>query len=106
MQIFISKETDDLVQAFEADDVGLLKAPSGDYYNYMVATNTVKGYGDVVISDGIGRMVPINTEHLGMLIDALSAIYSTMEEHTAANAAAAAFENVLDSDGVIVYEPW
>ena len=60
-------------------DEGLYEHDGDLYYNMVEIGTNPGGIDDFVISDAIGRSVPISTEHLDSLIAALNSIKSYME---------------------------
>lgn len=69
MQIFIGEVSEQDVEMFGTD--GLFEN-RGQYYSLMVEYGTNPGgLEDVMISDGIGRSVPVSVDHLFQLCKAL-----------------------------------
>ena len=60
-------------------DEGLFEY-SGDYYYNMVEFGTnPSGDEDLVISDSVGRLVPVSIDHMGTLIEVLQDIQETLD---------------------------
>jgi hypothetical protein len=60
-------------------DEGLYEHDGELFYNMVEIGTNPGGIEDFVISDAIGRKVPVSTEHLGALINALTDIQTHLE---------------------------
>lgn len=60
-------------------DEGLFEHDGDLFYHQVEIGTNPGGIEDLVISDGIGRSVPVSTEHLHELINALTSIQNYLE---------------------------
>lgn len=82
-------------------DEGLFEHDGDLFYNMVEIGTNPGGIEDFVISDAIGRKVPVSTEHLGQLINALTNIKSYLET---INEGKLAFDALYEDEVHFVYE--
>lgn len=99
MKFLIGQVPSEDVEMF--GDEGLYEHDGDLFYNMVEIGTNPGGIDDFVISDAIGRSVPISTEHLGTLISALSNIQSYLET---INEGQLAVEAIYEDDVHVAYE--
>ena len=99
MRFFIGKVPARDVEMFGEE--GLYEY-DGDLYYHMIEWGTNPGGSeDFVISDGIGRSIPLSTDHLDALIEAFVDIRDTLQIVEDGKAAEAA---IYSEDDIRTYE--
>lgn len=99
MRFFIGKVPAADVEMFGEE--GLYEY-DGDLYYTMIEWGTNPGGSeDFMISDGIGRQIPISVDHLQPLIEALTDIQTTLETIQAGKDAEA---SIYSDDDIRTYE--
>lgn len=92
MRFFIGKVPARDVEMFGEE--GLFEYDGDLYYNMIEWGTNPGGAEDFMISDAVGRRIPVSTDHLGYLIEALQDIQNTLDTIEAGkNAEAAIYSN-------------
>ena len=99
MKYFIGQVPGQDVDMF--GDEGLYEYGGDSYYNMVEFGTNPGGTEDFVITDTVGRSIPISIEHIGILIEVLQDIQATLDMIESGKAAEAA---ILNPDEIRTFE--
>jgi len=80
---------------------GLFENDGEFYYNSLEIGTNPGGMEDFMLSDSVGRQVPISVDHIEALITALTDIQETLE---VIEAGAQALESIYEDDEIRTFE--